>query len=257
MQNQIHNLSNQPNTKIKEIFNFGLDFIYPDDIKCIICDEELKECNRYGICQQCKLPKNSKFCTVCGNGIVDISPVCDQCKGLTHEYKIARGALLYKDEVQKLIRRYKFGSAKYLARYLAEFALDTYFENSLNCDILTFVPLHKSKLKLRGYNQAKVLALEIGQQLDKPVIDTMSKIKQLKDTARLSREQRLLAVKDTFAINEQIKEQIIQKNILLVDDVYTTGATANECSRILKQAGAKSINVLTIATGIARKPRLA
>jgi len=243
-------------TKIKQFFEFVADLAYLKDIKCIVCDNELKVYNRYGLCPNCELQKNTNFCTVCGQGIRDMAPICDQCKAITQEYEIARGALIYKDNTVRLVRRYKFGSAKYLADYFCEFMIDCYFENKMTCDIITFVPLHSSKLRVRGYNQAQVLAQLVGQNIGKPIVDTMIKVRQQRDTAKLNRQQRVQAVSGVFSLNESIRESIVGKSVLLIDDVYTTGATVSECCKILKANGCQAVSVLTAATSMSIKPIL-
>ncbi|MCL2598772.1 MAG: hypothetical protein FWD76_02545 [Firmicutes bacterium] len=242
--------------RLKKMSEWAADALFPPDIKCIVCESELKMDTRYGVCPQCEIVRNSKFCTVCGNGIRDMAPVCDHCKTITHEYQMARGAVIYGENARTLVRKYKFGAAKYLADYLTEYVADCYFENQFEIDCLTYVPIHHTKHKQRGYNQAQILASNLSSKIDKTVLGTLAKTAQPKDTARLGGKQRAEAVRGVFSLVESSREQIKNKRILLVDDVYTTGATADECSRVLKLGGVKSVSVLTFATSMAQKPLL-
>lgn len=113
-------------------------------------------------------------------------------------------------------------------------------------DIIIPVPMSRKKLAQRGYNQSELIASKISRyskiQLQKDII---IKVKENKTQSTLNKIQRLENIKNVYKIKN--KQKIKAKNILLFDDIYTTGATVNECAKILKQAGAKTVNVLTIA----------
>ena len=108
------------------------------------------------------------------------------------------------------------------------------------------VPISKKRYKLRGYNQSSLLAKEFAEifnlEFDKEVL---IKIKNNPRQSTLSQEERFLNTQGVYKINKNAK--IINKNILLLDDVFTTGATCNECAKVLKEAGAKKVGVFTIA----------
>lgn len=106
---------------------------------------------------------------------------------------------------------------------------------------LAFVPLCYRKLLKRGFNQAEVLARTISKNLNLPLYDGLLKIKETKDQANLSYEERLTNLKNAFALKNKPPEKII-----LVDDIKTTGSTLKECAQVLKKAGAKKIIALTV-----------
>ncbi len=119
------------------------------------------------------------------------------------------------------------------------------FKNELY-DIIIAIPISKNRLKTRGYNQSELLAREIaknfGLKLEQNII---KKVKNNIAQSTLSKEEREKNVKNVYKIIN--KETMQNKNILLIDDIFTTGATVNECSKMLKQNGVKKIDVFTIA----------
>ncbi|MCL1954148.1 MAG: hypothetical protein FWF58_05390, partial [Firmicutes bacterium] len=143
--------------KIKQLSKFASDTFFPNDIKCIVCDYELKYDNKYGLCDKCVLPHNSNFCKICGSNINGIVDICQFCKREEFDFEFARSPLVYQDAVKDLIRGYKFGHKAYLAPFFAQFLIKCYIENNLQVDFVTFVPIHISKLKTRGYNQSQLV----------------------------------------------------------------------------------------------------
>jgi ComF family protein len=112
--------------------------------------------------------------------------------------------------------------------------------------VLVPIPLSKKKLRWRGYNQAEEIAKELSNFLKIPLIsDCLFKIKETKDQVELSEKERRKNVRGTFFVKN--KEKIVGRNILLVDDVFTTGATMEEADRVLKEAGAKKIVGIVVA----------
>lgn len=115
-------------------------------------------------------------------------------------------------------------------------------------DVICPIPLHKKRLRWRGYNHAEELAKQLGQAFSLPVVaDALIRIKHTAPQANLGREERLKNMKGVFEVRNP--QKIAAKNILLVDDVYTTGATMEECARILKKAGAARVFGAAVARG--------
>jgi len=110
--------------------------------------------------------------------------------------------------------------------------------------MITFVPMFKGKEKIRGFNQAELIAKKLGKTTGKEVSSLLEKIKDTSSQIELDKEERLANVKNSFQIKEKT---ICPNNILLVDDVWTSGATMKECAKILKRAGAKRIFGFTLA----------
>lgn len=223
------------------------ELIYPSDIKCIICGDDLPRKNRYNVCDRCELAFNVKFCLTCGRAMKNLADYCDECQNDKHYYDLARAPLRYEDEVVTIVHRLKYGGAKYLAETFAQFMADTFFEEKLDADIITFVPMHKSKQKSRGYNQAEEIAKAIGILLNLPVVSLLERVKKTKNFAKMNRRERAEAIEGVYALNAD-KATVKGKKILLIDDVFTTGATVNECARLLKSGKCDKVSVLTFAT---------
>ena len=147
-----------------------------------------------------------------------------------------------------LIIDYKFNEKPYLYRSILEF-LNKYQKKYVQFeiyDIIIPVPISKKRNKERGYNQSLLIAREIAKNENvKLRNNVISKVKNNTTQSKLNKEERAENVKNVYKITKN--KEIIDKNILLIDDIFTTGATLNECSKMLKQAGAKKVDVLTIA----------
>ena len=166
------------------------------------------------------------------------------CKHFENHYYIFK----YDNLIRKLIIDYKFNEKPYLYRSFLEF-LNNYQKEYIQFkiyDIIIPVPISKKRKRERGYNQSLLIAREISSKEKIKLGDNvMSKVKNNNTQSKLNKEERAQNVKNVYKITNN--KEIIDKNILLIDDIYTTGATLNECSKMLKQAGAKMIDVLTIA----------
>jgi ComF family protein len=164
-------------------------------------------------------------------------------------------ALPYKEKqlTKKLIYQFKYPPyIKDLARTLASILIEHFVLSGKNTDeiwdngVLIPVPLDKNKLKARGYNQSEELAKELSTVLQISVVaDVLIKTKSTKTQMELSKEEREKNLADAFIIKNP--EKISGKKIFLVDDVYTTGSTMQECTKVLRNSGAKNVWGITIA----------
>lgn len=159
-----------------------------------------------------------------------------------------RSPLFYKDGVREAVHRYKFqscpGYAKAFGLLVAQAVGDGWPEVAFH--LVTWVPLSKQRLRKRGYDQARLLAEEVGERLCLPVGNTLRKVRhtpaQSGQEGEASRRANVLGAY-TLAEGAEVRG----KTLLLVDDVVTTGATLSECARILRTAGAKEVYCVTLA----------
>ncbi len=173
---------------------------------------------------------------------------CHYCIEDKPKFDFARSILRFDHHSEKLIHNFKYYDKTEATKTLAYMMLKAYGNLISNIDFIVPIPMHKSKLKKRKYNQAAALALEISKLSNKTYSpDIIIKFKDSISQSGLSKEQRKENVKNTFKFNSKYKELAFRKNILLVDDVLTTGSTASECSKVLKRNGVKRVNILTIA----------
>ncbi|MEN8079029.1 ComF family protein [Clostridioides difficile] len=204
---------------IIKIYNEILDIIYPPEEKCIICDES----GFIGICPYCK--SNIKVSNINDSGNIS--------------YGFYGGAL------KKLILEFKYSGNFIAGDILSEFLLEIINKENINGDIICYVPMTKKSIKKRGFNQCKVIANNISFYTNIDVSNCIKKVKDTREQKTLSKEERNINVKGVFAITND--SDIKGKNVILIDDVMTTGATVNECKNILKKSGANKIFILTIA----------
>lgn len=218
--------------------------LYPRGIKCVICGKEFFEDNRYGICSGCLPKANVRFCHKCGRAIPTTANYCDDCASYGREFTQARAPFVYEGEAKELVYRLKYGGAQFLAKIMAQYLADEYYKSGWEIDFVTYVPMHIKREKLRGYNQAKLIAAALAEIINKPLVDTLTRTKYSNNFARLNRKERFKEAEESFVANGKYKG----KRILLVDDVFTTGATTGGCSKELNKSGAAEIYLLTFCT---------
>lgn len=231
-----------------KILDYLRNLFFPKNIKCIICNEDIFNNEEYCICDKCKskIELNKECCKKCGSPLHSLASYCLRCKNDTYYFDRALSPFIYNGEIKNLIYKIKYANARYLFEYLGKILSDFYIENNLESDLIMFVPMHIKKLKQRGYNQAERLAEELSKNINIPISkNNLIKIKYITNQTKLTAKERKDNIKNSFSINN--KAEIKNKNILLIDDVFTTGATTNEISKLLKTNGCKNITVLTLA----------
>jgi ComF family protein len=211
------------------------------------------------ICSSGFLPVESPKCSRCGmmfKSRQGEDHLCGECLDSPKRFQMARSAGIYKDTMMAVIHCFKYKGKTQLSRPLGTllFAAFVSFWDKMNIDLIVPVPLHSKKLRMRGFNPSFLLVKDwvgIAKFLnvrlpDIPVdIDVLTRRRWTEPQTGLRRKERLANIKNAFNINNDSK--IAGKRILLVDDVYTTGATVNECSKVLLKGGAGRVDVLTLA----------
>jgi len=188
-------------------------------------------------------------CECCGipfQGAVIDDLICGACLKDRPSFERARAAFVYAADSKALVLKLKHGdrteSAVHLARWLQRAGAELLAE----CDLIVPVPLHRWRLLMRSYNQSALLANALGKLAGKPVVpDALTRIKATPTQGGLSRSDRRRNVARAFAAAR--RQSIMERRILLIDDVLTTGATADACARTLLAAGAAKVDVLVLA----------
>lgn len=225
-----------------------LQVIYPR--RCPVCDGIVPQAGE-GICLGCmdKLKLlTPPWCMRCGKKVQSGEEYCRDCREKKHFFK--RGRALYEyGTAAEAIYRLKYGGRREYAdffgeqitEYLGEFIRDV-------CpDGIVPIPLHRRRRASRGYNQAALLAKAVGRRLNIPVYPEM--LVRVRNTApqkKLNAEERQNNLKRAFNMG---RNDVKLKTIIVMDDIYTTGATIDEAARVLKEAGAESIYFITLACG--------
>lgn len=233
-----------------------LDLVYPEVTGCLYCENDELVTNEIQLCQNC-LKKieyiTDDYCQKCGKLLSEAEgESCNFCQEKNYQFEKARAVAIYEGALTDYIYDLKYRGrqtlAKPLGKLLGIYGREFYAQTDL--DLIIPVPLAEEKLKVRGFNQAHLLALEVAQYLEIPVNNRV--LKRAVDTpsqSKLSLLERKENVSNVFYCEPQAVEIIKDKHLLLVDDIYTTGSTVNECSKVLLRAGAKEVSVLTLATG--------
>ncbi len=234
------------------MLSYFLDIIFPP--VCPLCRVMVMD----GIlCPKCRGKLLSKritppFCALCGIPFIAYgcdranipTRLCGSCITEKKPFKEARSAFAYEGAIVDAIHRFKYNGAVELAGYLGRLASDG-TEFSARPDVVVPVPLHKKRLRRRGFNQSLLLAREAAKKFSVKV-DCLN-LKRVRDTdaqANLKLKEREDNIKGAFAVTDG--KAFGNKTVLLVDDVFTTGATIRECARTLERAGAE-VQVLTLA----------
>ena len=210
-----------------------------------------------GFCSNCLSEIHwieSPYCSVCGIPFISKeveSHPCGACVTHRKYFTMARALGTYEGSLQEAIHHWKYEGkinlTPFFAEWLAE-GLKRYWEPD-SLDLLIPVPLHTQRLRERGFNQALVLVKELSRRTGIPYRKTtLQKKKPTVPQVNLSGAERGKGLRGAFHVIG--KEELVGKSALLVDDVYTTGATVNECSRVLRRGGAKRVDVLTLAHAI-------
>jgi len=255
---------------IHEITKAMLDLLFPRQPNCLVCNSIL-EPGKALICPSCEnkiTPIGPPLCRKCGRPFIvpgltaaagrDFSAsgfsksrgyhLCTDCRAKEHYFIEARSFGHYEGVLRQLIHRFKYGGRRELAEFLGGRMVQTLQHISWPAfDYIVPVPLHIKRERERGFNQAYLLACVVNRHTGTPVFRGFIRTKPTQHQTLLDktlREQNLLGA---FKVTD--KSSIKGKTLLLIDDVYTTGSTVDECSRTLLDAGAQNVFVLTCARG--------
>ncbi len=228
----------------------ALDFIFPP--QCLRCDEHV--------------PAHGALCVTCWGNVRFISDPACACCGLPFEYDFgenalcgeclkerppfsrARAVFCYDDHGKNLVLDLKYHDQLQLAPTLGVWLAKAGRDLALSSDVIVPVPLYYWRFVSRRYNQSALLAQSVSQSCGVPwLADGLLRTRKTAPQAGLTRNQRLDNVRGAFAVNPKHLHEIKGKNILLIDDVLTTGATIAHCTNTLLKAGAMTVNVLTLA----------
>ena len=295
-----------------------MDFFFPQNITCLICQKPIDPNNTYSLCKDCfeEMTFIKEECHKCGKPVInrinfnksddeednladeDIKEIEDNCIILTgnneskdavnlkidddeeyilekfEEYREGYGkveekkieytrckfcenknfyfdraisCIEYCDKSKVLVLSLKYYGNTYMSRYIAQVMRDKLEFEQLSADYIIPVPLHKKRMRIRGFNQAEKIASYLSEYTNIPIIDCVKRNRNTKRLYALNKFQREKELKNAFEVKVD-SEEIIGKRIILVDDIFTTGTTVNEISKKLKIYGVDEIIVLTFLT---------
>ena len=176
-------------------------------------------------------------------------PQCKDCREFSHLFERGFTCVQYGLYERSVMLSFKYGDKGYIGQKLGEILFDRIqpeMESGLTFDFIIPVPMHKSKVRKRGYNQAELMARPLAQKTGIPLLkEGLIRVKASKPMSKLSTYDRMENVKNIFTLKEDAVKLVRNQTILLVDDIYTTGATVNIGAKLLKDAGFNKVLVIT------------
>ena len=247
--------------KIKEIADLALDTILPP--RCVVTGQMVDKQGMVAPDAWAEMDFiNNPICTKCGipfgfetSGMNDIAGIetdggmqCLSCIDYPPPFDSARAALKYNDHSRDLILGFKHADQTHAALAFVPWLKMAGAEMLEEADMLIPVPLHRWRLLKRRYNQSAIMAHFLHKETHIPVLyEGLVRVRHTETQGHLSFAERRKNVKRAFVVNEKYQDEVKDKMVILLDDVYTTGATAKECTKALKKAGAKEVHILTLA----------
>lgn len=242
--------------KLKRAF---LDLVYPSNIYCICCGDPIFEEELYSLCRNCtdKITwVNERSCSKCGKILQDWyeADYCMDCNYVKHNFKQGFCCVQYGELERQIIHQLKYNGKGYLGRKIAEIMKDRIVLENLDIQYIIPVPIHRLKLKERGYNQAALIAKNLAAGMGLSYSNALLvRIRETEPMNQLRPRDRRRNMRGAFAPGKKAEKLIKGKSILLIDDIFTTGSTLDACSEVLLSAGAKEVYAFAFAAGANEK----
>ena len=241
--------------EVKAWVNAGLGLLYPE--VCQLCGEARATPAEGYVCEDCRAKARfiqEPFCQRCGRpyeGDITHPFECANCREMEWHFQSARSAVVARDPVLEVIHRYKYQRALWFEPFLADLLIRAAGSvlGQQEPSVIVPVPLHPTKEREREFNQAERLARRLGAAMQIPVNNRLlRRVVSTRTQTQLSRPERLENVRNAFAMRRG--HRLNGERIVLLDDVFTTGATTSACARVLTTAGAGEVCVWTVARGV-------
>jgi competence protein ComFC len=257
---------------VRHWWNCFLNLLYPTPCSCIVCEESLSEEilqrmglteipeSRYWICSRCRSQVEHIVhvdCVVCGKVYEESiyespshrSQVCTECQAHQRPFEIARAAIRYKGMGKDLIRIVKYECRKEPLEWLGEWLCQAWVLHlaQIPFDYIVPVPIHPERLRQRGFNQALLLAETVSRYASIPILEPLRRTGSLRSQVTRTRQERLQTLHGVYQGIDSFRETLRDKRVLLIDDVFTTGATVEACTNELMKLGCANVWVLTLA----------
>ena len=225
-----------------------LDLIFPQ--RCVVCDGILP----YGkkeLCVECQKKIHyisGASCYQCGKPVKETEEYCFDCRKKKHLY--TQGVALFSYEyIRASLYRYKYGDRREYAAVYGKYMAERFYEKKIHWrpQALIPVPLHRKKKKKRGYNQAELIAKELGKHWEIPVITNLVvRVKNTRPMKEIDGTERQNNLKKAFKLG---KNDVKLNTIIIIDDIYTTGSTIDAIAEVCREAGISNIYFMTVSIG--------
>lgn len=227
-----------------------IDILFPQ--RCPICGQ-IRPYGKVGMCEKCEIDVpwiNEPVCLKCGKMIEDDEDeYCDDCRRIPKNFERCFAAFAYENKVKDSIYEFKYKNQRNYAGVYADCIMRRHGKNllSLKIDGIVPIPIHSNKKRKRGYNQAELLADKLAERLGVPVYpDYLVRCNDTAPQKELNDAERIKNLKNAFKIGEN---DVKLNTVLLVDDIYTSGATMVSCTEVLKAHGTGKVYCSVIAIG--------
>ena len=237
--------------KVKEIiFSLKDKFLkelFPENFSCYNCSKELSCDSKYFLCDECmsKIIPIKYPCKICGDELNSFTEVCDNCKNRKRYFDYVTSVTTFEGLAKELVYKLKYSGQVYIAKTIGAYIADEFLRGKFDLvDIVICVPCSKEKFKKRGYNQTEEILKEFIKYYNIDYsLDSLVRIRNTDAQTGLTRRERLKNLEEAFEVAKI--QDIVDKNILVIDDVITTGSTLDAVAKVLKDNGAKKVYGLT------------
>lgn len=234
---------------VKQIGELAKDALFPKS--CPMCDKLLEKSRL--ICVPCEKKLSyieEPKCKKCGKQLDKYRiEYCMDCSMKKHYYKSGIAAFLYNDMVSHSIYRFKYHNRRTYAEFYGKAIAERYGRNiqRWGAEVIIPVPIHGRKLARRGYNQAGLIARELGKWINMKVDeDCLLRVVNTKPQKEMDKSDRKKNVEKAFKMNNNV---VKYRKVILVDDIYTTGSTIDACAKVLLDSGVKQVNFISLSIG--------
>lgn len=235
--------------------------VFPSNIYCICCGSLIDGTRPYSLCDPCARKLHwivGRSCVKCGKALPDTyrGSCCYDCMGFSHSFSRGYSCLTYGLHEREILMDFKYGGKGYLGAKLGDILSDRLACEDLDVDVIIPVPVSEKRRRQRGYNQTALMARRVAKRSGIPLEEKA--LIRVRDTAllrSLNPGEREAALAGAFTVMQKRRGQIAGRRVLLIDDIYTTGATADACTKALLASGAAEVFLLTLASGGNRRPK--
>lgn len=232
-----------------------LELLYPSRLYCILCGSVIDKSRPYGLCDRCVSKihwTSTKTCGICGKILSEQDPhdLCGDCRRRGRVFTRGYTCTRYGLYERTLMTALKYRDKPHLARELGLALADRLSMEDVRPDLVVPVPVHRDRLARRGYNQAELMARACCAASGLPLqTDILCRLRDTRAMKSLGAAERRENLEGAFGLVRGAGDKVRGRSVLLLDDILTTGSTADACAGVLLQAGAREVRVLTFSAG--------